>query len=60
MLRSSLSVRPCVHATGESSPQCTDARRYYYEVDGDLCIPAGMRYRFPEDRPQRSRRATKG
>jgi CRISPR-associated protein Csc1 len=32
----------------------------YYEVDDDLRIPAGMQYRFPEDRPHRSRRSTKG
>ncbi len=32
----------------------------YYELTEDLCIPAGMQYRFPEDRPQRSRRSTKG
>ena len=38
----------------------TQMQGEYYEVDDDLRIPAGMQYRFPEDRPQRSRRATKG
>jgi CRISPR-associated protein Csc1 len=38
----------------------TQMQGEYYEIDDDLRIPAGMQYRFPEDRPQRSRRATKG
>jgi CRISPR-associated protein Csc1 len=38
----------------------TQMQGEYYEVDADLRIPAGMQYRFPEDHPQRSRRATKG
>jgi CRISPR-associated protein Csc1 len=32
----------------------------YYELTDNLCIPAGMRYRFPEDRSHRPRRSTKG
>jgi CRISPR-associated protein Csc1 len=32
----------------------------YYELTKDICIPAGMRYRFPEDRSHRSRRSAKG
>jgi CRISPR-associated protein Csc1 len=32
----------------------------YYELADNLFIPAGMRYRFPEDRQQRPRRSNKG
>lgn len=31
----------------------------YYEPAAGLCIPVGMKYGFPEDRPQRARRSTK-
>jgi CRISPR-associated protein Csc1 len=38
----------------------TQMQGEYYELTDGLCIPAGMRYCFPEDRSQRSRRSTKG